>query len=483
MVRNLHRKLADSPVLAVFFASLVLSAIARTGTLINRDGMLYVQTARVFLDDGLNAALSVYSWPFFPILFAGFSRITGLDLESAGYLLNAFFMAGACALLVDIGRKQYPEATWLIVLTVLALPGLNDYRDELLREYGAWFFMMLALWLANRYSEKPASGVGLLVIPVLALGALFRPEVAALFPAVLAWLFFALPKEQRNKHLLIICAPAFLGGIVVLLVGLELSLFKQSRLVSDLSLLFFPGFEESLNGLKAVLPYVTDDSAKVILVAGSLAIPPVRFVEKLGVFLLPLLFVLFRYRSLPMWRKSGVLLWAAGMHLLVLSVFALQLHFLAGRYVAPLYLLLAPVIAYATYCVIKGFGRFCPWIYAALAVVALSNVVSTSPEKMHFVHAGKWLAVNVSDSSRVYNESGRAAYFAGWRQKVEMTDVQRESLPAAMKEGRYDIAVLEASRNDNDLEQWLENSGLIVVKRFDHENGDRVLVVSLAWIR
>lgn len=474
MIRDLHKKLIDSPVSVTFFASLILSAIARTGTLINRDGMWYVQTAQLFLDNGLNAALSSFGWPFFSVLFASFSRITGLDLENAGYLLNALFMAGACALLVDIGRKQYPEATWLIVLTVLALPGLNDYRDELLREYGAWFFMVFGLWLANNFSDKPSWHVGLSVFPAIALGALFRSEVVAMFPALLAWLFFVLPSEQRKKQIFIVCLPLLLVFIVVLLAGLGNPILQRSRL----GFVFFPHFDTSLSAIRAALPNVTDDSSKVILVAGSLAIPPVRFVDKLGLFLLPLLFVLIKYRTVPMWRRSGVLLWAAGAHLVVLSIYALQNHFLAGRYVAPLYLLLAPLIGYATYCVFKVFDRYSKWGYVVLTILALSNVVASSPPKMHFVHAGKWLAANVPESSLVYNESGRAAYFAGWYEPNEHSGELRANLPAAMREGRYKIAVLEVSRNEKEFDQWLAGVDLTVVQSFAHENGDRVLVVT-----
>lgn len=129
MIRSSFKKLNDSPVLAVFFASLLLSAIARSGSLINRDGMFYVQIARAFLEDGLSGAFSVWGWPFFPILFASFSSVTGLDLENSGYLLNALFMAGAWALLVDIARKQYPEAIWVVVLAVLAFARFERLQE------------------------------------------------------------------------------------------------------------------------------------------------------------------------------------------------------------------------------------------------------------------------------------------------------------------------------------------------------------------
>lgn len=481
MLRPPLRKLIDSPVLVVFLASLVLSGIARLGSLINRDGMFYVQIARGFLDGGFSGAYSISPWPFFSILFASISEASGLNLESAGYLLNALFFAGACAFLVDIARKQYPEAVWFVVLTVLALPGLNDYRGELLREYGAWFFTMLALWVASRYSEQQSWKLGVLVFPSVILGALFRHEVVVVFPAVLAWLFFLMPRNQYIRCLFVLCVPFFFALGMVVFAWADFPVVKNSRLVSDLGLLLFPGFDASLNGIRAALPHSTNASAKIILVFGSLAIVPVRFIEKLGLFIVPVLFVLFRFRGFVVLRAGySPLLWVASAHLLVLGVFVLQLHFLAGRYLAPLYLFLAPAIAYAIYLMVREFSQWRPWVYGALIVFALSNVVSTSPEKTHFVNAGKWLAENIQESPLLYNESGRSAYFAGWRQRYEQQPELRGLLPEAMKRGRYEIAILEVSRKEVGVEEWLAASGLNVAQSFVHENGDRVLVVTVA---
>ncbi len=144
-----------TPVSAAFACSLLLSLVARFSSSINRDGMLYIDAARAFIDGGFHAAQEVFSWPFLPMLIGILTKLTGLSPENAGYLLNALFMAGACALLVACSRRQNPNTAWLVCLATLALPGLNEYRGELLREYGCWFFIMLAFWLASRWSEQP----------------------------------------------------------------------------------------------------------------------------------------------------------------------------------------------------------------------------------------------------------------------------------------------------------------------------------------
>ena len=139
MQKNITIIIRQSPVAFAFITSLLMSLIARFGSVINRDGMLYVNTAQAYLDGSFSAAKGLFAWPFLPIVMAYVSRFTGLSTESAGYLLNAFFMAGTCALMIACLRRKTPELTWISCLTIIALPGLNEYRNELLREFGCWF--------------------------------------------------------------------------------------------------------------------------------------------------------------------------------------------------------------------------------------------------------------------------------------------------------------------------------------------------------
>ena len=84
----LHTRLRPilTPTRVAFFASLILSFAAWMTSTINRDGMLYVDTARIFLDQGFAAAKASFQWPFISIFIALSAKLTGLPLEAAGYL-------------------------------------------------------------------------------------------------------------------------------------------------------------------------------------------------------------------------------------------------------------------------------------------------------------------------------------------------------------------------------------------------------------
>jgi hypothetical protein len=410
---SLLEVLRRAPVMVVFVSSLLLSAIARAGQLINRDGILYIEVARAFQQQGFDAAMAMFPWPFFSIAIAFVSSLTGLDLESAGYLLNAVLFAGACALIIDISRRWMPEMVWPIILTLLALPGLNEYRHELLREYGGWFFIMLALWFAVRFAETPRWLTAQAILPVLALGALFRPEALVMFPAVLFWQMLAAPPGERLRRTFMVAGPGALLALCALVYFVTSPFFEQTRFAGDVARLGFQSLESKVANIAAVLPDYAGKFVPSVLVYGSLALVPERYLVKLGVFVLPLLYLFFAGYFNEALRQNKLLMCAFAAHAAVAGLFAVNWQFLAGRYVAILYLLSAPMLGYALAVWMNSRPRFKMPIVIIGILLMLANVISLSPKKTHFVDAGRWLAEQPMDVSRLYIDSGRAAYYAG----------------------------------------------------------------------
>ena len=72
-------------------ASLLLSGFsALNASLPNDDAYTYLRTAEIFLNDGVTAAISHYTWAGYPILI-GITSMLGLSLLQAAYTLNAVF--------------------------------------------------------------------------------------------------------------------------------------------------------------------------------------------------------------------------------------------------------------------------------------------------------------------------------------------------------------------------------------------------------
>jgi hypothetical protein len=467
-----------TPVVAAFIGSLLLSLTARLGSTLNRDGMLYVRTSQAFLEGGFDAAMGLFNWPFLPILMAVVSKVTGIDAENAGHLLNALFMAGACALMVACVSRKQPEVAWSVCLVTLALPGLNEYRNELLREFGCWFFVMLTFWLALRWSERPRWLTAFAMQIALGASALFRPEVLALFPALIGWQVFDAPHEERWRRLLMLGGLPFAGGVLLLALYLGGYLPSGSRLAGEFARISSARFDTKAQALAAALIEYARGQARTILLFGSLALVPIKLIQKIGPFIVPLAFLFFTKQFRPSLSRYPLFAWGIAAHLLVLMVFVIDLQFLAGRYVGLILLLAAPFIGLGFWLMIQRYPR---WRYAFVTIallVAIANVVSLGQGKTHYVDAGSWLKAQATESPRVYMEAGRAAYYAGWHTIKLAPRGRRNELLADIRQGKYDLLVLEISRKDPPVEDWLNSAGLHVLKRFDHPNKDAVIIAA-----
>jgi hypothetical protein len=463
------------PAWTAFVGSILLSLLAIQNGNINRDGMLYVDTARAFMDGGLGAALKVFPWPFLSIAMAWVSQLAGIGLEASGYLLNALFMAGASALLVASSTRFYPEASWYVCLVVLSLPGFNGYRDELLREYGAWFFIMLSFWLAMRWAEMPNWRMALATQAVLVFAALFRPEALAFFLALFLWQVFSSPAEGRWWRVVQI------GALPVLCLVLLLALHAtgnlgSDRLAADFGRVSLERFDVKAQAMaQAFIPYARDQ-APFILFFGSIGIIPLKFVVKMGVFILPLLYSAMSEGVRGIFRRGQVFPWAFLVYLLVLGVFVLDLQFLSGRYLALLLVFSAPWTGLGLWLLARRLPRWVGAMVTLSLLIMLANVVSSQPGKTHFVEAGTWLAKNARDTERVYVESARAAYYAGWRFSARPLPESRDQLAQGLLQGKYDLVVIEVSHREPSIGPWLESVKFKQVVRFEDTKGDAVIV-------
>jgi hypothetical protein len=367
---------------------------------------------------------------------------------------------------------------WSVCLVTLALPGLNEYRSELLREFGCWFFIMLSFWLAFRWSEKPRWLTALAVQVSLLASALFRPEALALFPALIVWQVFDAPREERWRRLLMLGGLPMAGGALLLAFYLGGYLSIGERLDGELARISSTRFDAKAQALAAALIEYARGQARIILLFGSLALVPVKLIQKIGPFIVPLAFLFFVKQRRPSVSHYSLFAWGVAAHVLVLMVFVIDLQFLAGRYVGLILLLAAPFVGLGFGLMIQRYPRWRYVFVATALLMAIANVVSLGHGKTHYVEAGSWLKAHATESSRVYVEAGRASYYAAWH-KIELAPRSRRSeLAGAIRQGKYDLVVLEISRKDPPVEDWLNSAGLQVLKRFDHPNKDAVIIAA-----
>lgn len=488
---NLLSTLKTRPLVVVFIASLLLSLISLAGLVgPNRDGMLYVETANIFNEEGLAAAKANFDPVFFPVLIALFSRATGLETELAGYALNALLLAGACASAVALTRKLFPEATELAILAALALPALNEYRFDLIRENGYWLLCLLALLTTLRWREQP-SWRNALVTQVCLFGAVcFRAEAVAYFLALFIWAALSTPGDyrQRLRNALQLNSLAVLGGLIgilLLLVNGDEFSHRFAHYVADGGSPFSENakFAVVANALaNGLLPAFSADEARRILWVGVLSIIPFKWIELTGILLLPLAYGLRRsvaQERLRHWQICGAFLLV---YLAILMVFVTYQLFLTGRYVSLLAILTLPLIAVGLHDLLARWPRL-KWPVIALCVLlALSHVVSLSKDKKtQFREAGQWLAAQPQMQESIYLDSPRTGYYAGKAyRKLRHLSLTREQIEEAARNGQFTYFVFEVRRKDKELEPWVTSLGLREIQRFSNRTGDAVVIFQRA---
>ncbi len=488
-VRTASLSRIATPVQAAFIASLLLSIIAvMNNPVLNRDGMLYIETARNILKHGISGATQNFDWPLLPLLIAGLGYATQLNLESAAHILDALFMAGTCALMVDLIRRRMPEAAWIACLIVLAVPAYNGYRDYLAREFGYWFFSTLALWLALRWEDNAFRWHEAIACQVaLICAVLFRLEAIVFFPAFWGWQLVSAPAQQKTSRVFKIAALPVAAGLLFLtlyatgLVNLPVraifyldaaNIFSNSKISEQAAKLIASG----------VLPDFSKEEAGYILFFGLLSVIPIKLLGKFGILVAPFLYSCLNPSTrsvLAKWQLAG---WMFAAHLVALIAFVTYQSFLSGRYVSMLNLLAVPVVAVGFSKLMARFPRWKAVFLALTFLTMFANVISLSPGKLQIKTAGAWLAANATNSSRVYANDQRIIFYAGWGYEHDKKGATFDSarLAQALANNEFDMLVLSVPHKDSAISNWIKANHLQIVQRFTNSAGDAVVVITPA---
>ena len=474
-----------NPIWTVFIVSLVLSAISIYGTeLPNRDGMLYIETASIFLKNGLTAARANFDWVFFPVCIAFVAKTTGLGLETAAYALNAVLFASTCATLVRITQIQFPSAAWYICIVALSYPSFNEQRSEIIREIGWWFFCLQTLLAAIRWQRQPSHKNGLTMQVMLACAALFRIEAIVFFGSIFLWQFAtSQPWKQRLRYLsMLLGLPAFLGLVFLGLIasgqldaGGRLSHYASAANPASL----FAKFNDvSSQFSSTILNKYSADEAHSILFFGLLSTIACKFIAHNGIFLAP--FAIFLgssqlRRSFSAWQPQAHFFIV---YTIVLAAFVTFNLFISGRYVIFLNILTMPLIALGLEEMFKRYPRWRHVFFLIIVLVSIANVISFHAKKTQFREAGQWLTAHPEIATRTYVEDRRTRYFAGpafWT--VQKKILSPEAIEHAVSEKKFDYVVIDLPKRNAEKSQWARSLNLEETKRFSNKTGDAVVVL------
>jgi hypothetical protein len=470
-----------SPLWLTFVGSLLLSLIAIAGTdILARDAAFYMDIAHQVNVQGPRVALVMFDWPWFAMLIAGTHALTRLPLELCAHLYCALFMAGACTLMVDCIRQRAPQATWWGCLVVLAMPAINQFRWDIIREDGFWFFCILALWLALRWESRGGWLRAAAIYVAVGAAALFRLEALTVLVALGAWqlpnLFI---KGRRRTFLEFFWLPLVLL-IPVLLVVIPRIDWHSSRVAYMLALIeprsVFANFNKLANqfGTSLINKYSVDEAGRIIFF-GLLASLLIKFVNLMGPFALPFLWPRAWRGWQFYWQAFRPFACVGGAYFVVMMLFFINAQFMIGRYLSFLDVMVIPLLAVALSQFAQAWPRLAKALLALGLLVMLANVISLGGKKTNFIASGQWVAAHIDANAPVFYEDGRISYYAG--RGYPQPTIPREIATAPGNAERYQYFVFEADQSEPWLQAWIAEHRLQVLAHFAQRKGKTVTVV------
>jgi hypothetical protein len=467
----------EYPVWLAFLGSALLSLIAVLGTAtVGRDAALYIDIAQQVTEHGPNVAWATFDWPWFSFLLAGTHTVLHLPLELSAYLWCALFFAGTSALMVDCVRQRSAQLAGWACLVVLAMPAVNAFRNDIIRECGFWFFCTLTLWLALRWQARGGWLRAAFIHVAIVAAALFRLEALLLVPALALWQLPNLWSSNRRMRFVQFSLLPVLGMLAVSVTGVLMS----ARVMLYLDMIEPHGVFASFQLLcdqfaNSLINKYSQDEAGRIIFFGILATMAITFVKLMGPFAVP--FVLRRNWGVlgTYWRDYRPFAWAAVLYLVVLVLFFIKQQFMNTRYLSFLNLLFVPVLAMGLAAFVREFPRCGKWLVVLGLLVMLSNVISTGAGKTHYVEAGRWMSAHVEPGAKTYFEDGRISYYAG-RGYVLPVLTAEEAMSAAHA-GDYQYFLIEAKGDEPWLNEWLVAHKLRIIEHFANRKGATVVVI------
>lgn len=462
------------PLAVTAVISILLSVIAITGKLVvGRDAALYLHIAQQVNENNVGAAFKTFSWPWFSILLAYTQKLLHLNYQLVAHIYSVIFAAGISVLLVAITRKLEPKATWWAVLLALSVPAFNTFRYDIIRDTGSWFFLLLSLWVLLSAARITWLRGVLFQLAIIA-AALFRLESIFIVASVfLYYAFFIQDLSLRERAICLLrCNSLFLlASTLLLALAAWGELLSQQRVASFLTLV-------NPNGVYQELLTKAEKFGKLALRKWSYSDAPLIIVSGMGIALLYHQFQYGFLATILLLCKKGrkafvracnqhrLLTLAAIVFYLVLLVFYIQRGFENSRYGTPFILLILPLLALM---LSKVFERVNKWavIYIALScVLALSNVVSTSPSKRHYLEAAQWVKDNTDLKTRLYTFDLRVLYYAD---RDYSTRWQREFLKMNKNHIKpYDFFLVRDSAKKMHVIEHAKKLGLLEVTHFSN---------------
>ena len=422
---------ADERRFAVLVSFILSIWIILTNDTVNTDGVLYVDTAYHIKNWNISAASELYHWNFYPALIALTSKITFLNLESSAFLLNSIFIAGTIWFFLSILKLMGANrATMIAGLTIILIhPYINEYRADIIRGPGFWFFFMWGTYLLIKANETAEYRYAFFYSLVICIGTLFRIEGAAflLFGPLIFWYDHNHTASKRALLMISAYLIPISAGIILFFVWLIVDnnlplgrLLEPSRLIADSYNSLVRDIPQKGNVISSqVLNQKSEDFGHVGVYSILIAILLLTTIKRVTL----LVFILSAYSLLKdKIRHSPTIIWLSFINLSYMFLYLIYHFFLSSRFAMPTALLMALPASFALSRLFQKVDKTEWKLRTARAMVAilllfmlLDGLISTGTSKYYIREAGYWLKENTSQDETILTNMLHVKYYANIR--------------------------------------------------------------------
>ncbi|MDA9982093.1 hypothetical protein N9H39_05025 [Gammaproteobacteria bacterium] len=445
--------------------------------IINNDGVYYFRTAEKISLGNWAEAISIYSWPFYPAFIAYLSKLTGVDVVGAAYILNAVLAAvlvvGFLSVVFELGGDR--NTLIFAALLILAFPTLNKYRSFIIRDIGYLAFYIWSLSYMFRY-WKDRNNLSLLGWFLCAAAtSLFRVEGIAILAAVPVMVFSLTQSGSRGKWKII-----FLYMTLGFLLFILLSLW----LIRDIS---FDGLSEGVDSRWDIFAGIAEHFSNTV--GRKLELLKEKFAGRyyLFVYMMIIVFVAAAevvrrlaliYAVLAVWgfKKKIIFpvmslkpLWLAMVlvNFLILVGSAFFISIVVDRYAlaTTVTILLASPFVYAhlwKHWASDELSVKKKWVLPALLVLSTllgANGLNVFTDKRYLSEAGLWIKENTPENSTLYSNNLILIHYSGKDAFHKGDDYSWKYAHAVIKSKKwmnYDYIAIVLGAGEYHWIEWLD---------------------------
>jgi hypothetical protein len=467
-------------------------------TVVNADGICYLQSAATIASSGLHAAMQVCGqaqWPFYSLLIYGLAAVSQFSLIHAAFILNGLFSLITVLTFIYLVSLFDAKQTvlWFAAGAILLLHEFNSVREYIIRDHGFWAFYLISVVLLIKYLRKPTIFVAIAWSAALVIATLFRVEgVIFLLLLPLTALLQPISWQQRLQQFIELNLVTLLVGILALFYAF--SHHQPTHDVSRFNELTFQvqhGFQvlvQTYNAkadalAAAILNGYSARDAKLLFGLLLTAWYGVSVITNLSVIFAVLFGFSLSKKLLPLDSASkkvfaGYIL----INVLITAPFLVEYLFLSKRYLLAMSLLLLVWVPFALAALWekRQYSRW-PVGLAVILIVAsaLGGIIDFGYSKRYIHDAGFWLANNTPANALIYSNDLQVMYYSGhfgnsvFNKAREFADLSSLS---ADKWQQYDYLAVHVDARDPKDKLALAQMPLAPSKVFANSRGDSILI-------